>query len=413
MKIDKNYYNFFWNVIGTTISSFNSLFFLIIATRINGVNDAGIFTFAFSLACLFYTLGVYSGRTYQVTENNPKLSDSDYFYSKFITCLLALLISFIYCIIRSYSFYKVIIIMSLVLFKICESISESIFAVFQKDEKLYMVGKSLFLKAIFGLVIFTIIDYFTKNLIISCISIFIVNFIFIIFYDIKNLKSVKFKFDKFNKENTILLLKKGFYSFGFMFLTLYVINTSKYVIDFLSTNEFQTIFGIISMPATILILFAQYLIQPFLTQLKLLLKTNLNKFITLIIKLTFALLVFGILVIVLVYFFGIPVLELMYNLNLKKYLLSLIIIIIGAIVYASSVIFSTALTTMRSTFSQFCIYLVTSIFASILSFILIKKYSIIGACYSYSLSMLIMLMLYIIVFIYKIRDVRRNNHDQS
>ena len=45
--------DFIWNMIGSTFSSFNSLFFLIIVTRINGSNEAGIFTFAFSTACYF------------------------------------------------------------------------------------------------------------------------------------------------------------------------------------------------------------------------------------------------------------------------------------------------------------------------------------------------------------------------
>ena len=34
--------NFIWNIVGTGLNSFNSLFFLIILKRINGMNDAGI-----------------------------------------------------------------------------------------------------------------------------------------------------------------------------------------------------------------------------------------------------------------------------------------------------------------------------------------------------------------------------------
>ena len=46
--------NAIWNTIGITINSFNSLFFLIIINRINGVDIAGIFSFAFSVACILY-----------------------------------------------------------------------------------------------------------------------------------------------------------------------------------------------------------------------------------------------------------------------------------------------------------------------------------------------------------------------
>ena len=42
--------NFIWNMIGSVVNSFTSLIFLIIVTRINGVEQAGIFTFAFSIS---------------------------------------------------------------------------------------------------------------------------------------------------------------------------------------------------------------------------------------------------------------------------------------------------------------------------------------------------------------------------
>ncbi len=35
--------NVIWNMIGTTANAFNSLFFMIIVTRINGLKDSGIF----------------------------------------------------------------------------------------------------------------------------------------------------------------------------------------------------------------------------------------------------------------------------------------------------------------------------------------------------------------------------------
>ena len=49
--------NVIWNILGTGFNSFNSLFFLIIVTRINGTTNAGIFTIAFSTACILYIIG--------------------------------------------------------------------------------------------------------------------------------------------------------------------------------------------------------------------------------------------------------------------------------------------------------------------------------------------------------------------
>ena len=69
--------NFIWNIIGTTFNAFNSLFFMIIITRVNGLENAGIFTLAFSTACILYIIGIYAGRIYQVTEASKEITDKD------------------------------------------------------------------------------------------------------------------------------------------------------------------------------------------------------------------------------------------------------------------------------------------------------------------------------------------------
>ena len=92
MKKNNNKKNIIFNSIGSAVNSFSSLFFLIIVTRLNGINDAGIFTFAFSNACFLQVIGLYAGRAYQVTENNKKISDNDYFYNRIISSLLMIII---------------------------------------------------------------------------------------------------------------------------------------------------------------------------------------------------------------------------------------------------------------------------------------------------------------------------------
>ena len=116
--------NILWNTIGSLINAFTSLFFLIAVTRINGVKIAGIFSFAFSLACFFQVIGTYSGRSYQVTENNKEVKDSDYVTSRYITCSLMMLVTLIYVLFKSYSSFKVTLIFILVSYKLVEAFAE-------------------------------------------------------------------------------------------------------------------------------------------------------------------------------------------------------------------------------------------------------------------------------------------------
>ena len=74
--------NFIWNIIGTGFNAFNSLFFMIAITRINGVDNAGIYTIAYSTACILYMIGIYAGRIYQVTESNKTITNKDYIFNR-------------------------------------------------------------------------------------------------------------------------------------------------------------------------------------------------------------------------------------------------------------------------------------------------------------------------------------------
>lgn len=405
--------NFIWNAIGSTINACNSLFFMIIVTRINGVDDAGIFTFAFSLACMFYIIGIYSGRTYQVTESDNLITDSDYFYSKIITCFIMIIFSILYCIIKKYDFTKIIIILSLVVFKSLEAFSEVLYAIIQKNNKLYKVGKSLFFKSIISVIVFILIDRFTNNLLFSILSIIIINFTIIIFYDFNNCKKSNFKIEKLNKNHVIKILKNGFYAFAFAFLTQYVINSPRYAIDNFLDNKSQTIFGILIMPATIIILLGQFIMQPFLLTLKKYLKEEKSKFFKTTIFLSLIILLLGIIATVVAYFLGIPFLNLIYNINLNDYVLNLLIIIIGATLYGITTIISTSLTTMRSTLSQLIVFIIVSIFSGVMSNVLVKRFLILGATYSYLFTMILLIVLYIVAFIIIFKRYGGNDNGKS
>ena len=92
--------NFIWNTLGTAIYTFNSLFFMIMVTRINGLEQAGIFTFAFSFACMIQVIGTYAGRTYHVTDRDKECSDMNYIYQRLITCFIMLLIGLVFVFIK-------------------------------------------------------------------------------------------------------------------------------------------------------------------------------------------------------------------------------------------------------------------------------------------------------------------------
>lgn len=391
--------NFIWNIIGSAFSSFLSLFFLIVVTRINGVDEAGIFTFCFSTACLFYIIGIYSGRVYQVTDDDKEISDSDYVFSKIFSCLFMVIVALGFCFIRGYDIHKFIILMCLVLFKMCEAFSESLYAVIQEHNQLYKVGQSLFWKALFGILLFVLIDYLTLNLMLAIVALVLVNVLFILFYDFKNIKDVGFKLEKIDFGKVFLVFKRGFCAFAFTFLTQYVINAPRYVIDANLSNQLQTIFGILIMPATVLVLLGQFVIHPFLVSLKEKYYQSKKTFFKMTMQLSGIIVVLGVIAVVAAYLLGIPILNFLYSIDLSDYLRELVLVIIGATFYEVSVIFSTSLTTMRSTFSQLMIFLVVAMLSYFVANYLVLEFKILGAVVSYMAMMGLLMFIYFVVFV--------------
>lgn len=391
--------NVLWNMVGTTFNAFNSLFFMMIVTRINGLKSSGVFTLAFSLACLLCLIGGYEGRVYQVTDVKNEYSDVEYIVHRIITCVIMMVIVIFYCLIMKYDAYKFIVTVSLCLMKCFEVFSDVFYGVLQKDDKLYIVGISLFLKSVFSVVAFIAFDLITKNLLISCLVLDLVWLILFLVYDLPKSKCI-IKKDSYSFSNVLRLFKTGFFSFAILFLSVYLVNAQKYALDGVVEESLQAIFGMILMPATIISLAGQYLLQPILNTMANLYSNGEKKeFNKIVFKALLLIVTFGVVCVIGAYILGIPVLNILYSVNIVDYKLHLLIIIFGAILYSMSTLLSAALTTVRYTFVQFIVFSISSVIAFVISQILIGQFSIYGAAIAYLITMACQFILYVIIYI--------------
>lgn len=405
--------NTIWNTIGITFNAFNSLFFLIIINRINGLEDGGVFSYAFSLACLLYVIGVYATRTYQVSDVNRVLNDGEYLLHKLITCALMMLVCFIFIFIKNYTFEKNMIIVFLTLYKCLEAFSDTLYGYLQKNEELYLVGISLFLKSLISIFVFLIIDYITKNLFFACISLIVINLIIIIFFDFLKVKKIV-KLKDIKLKRSLKLFRLGFAVFAFSFLSIYIVNVPKYVIDGILSDSYQAIFNIIVMPATVISLCGQYIMGPSLTGLVSDYNNkNYEEFKNKILKFIKILLLLWIVVEIGAYILGIPILSIVYNINLNAYKMDLLVIILGGVLYAVTNILSTGLITMRKNNYQLLIYSISAIIGLLLSKVLIANFGIHGATFAYFGTMLCHVIMYIIYFNYEYKKIKECNYGKK
>ncbi len=392
--MDKKRKNFIWNVVGLSFNSFISLFLLIIVKRINGLDTAGIFTYAFSLSCLFFILSSFYSRTFQVSEYKREYSFNDYFTSRLIYNVISILIVIIFSFISGFDKYKIFVILLLMVYKSIESICDSIFGQIQIEDNLYKTGISYTLKSILGLVAFLIIDIYTKNLLLSITGLFTISILVLFMYDIPSLEN-KFPKLKFNKNKFVKLSLVTFPVFIYTFLQNFLSNSQKMVMTYFISNKLQTIFGILIMPATMLIIVGNYIIMPFINDLTSKFKEKKYKeFDNTVSKMCLFLFLIGIVCLVAAYFLGIPVLNFIYNIDLKEYRIMLMIILIGSIFNSITMVLSNILTIMTINKKQTIIYLVMSIISTIITILLSNRLKIEGLCYSYLITFTLLFIIY-------------------
>ena len=403
--------NIVWNSIGVLTISSTSLLYTLILTHFCNLKDVGIFSFAFSFACMMITLASFGGRTIHITDSNNNNSNISYIITKYITVLITFLIVLIYITIKSYSITKTTLIIILCLFKFFEEISDVYYGVLQKENYLYKVGIFQTVKSIINIILFTLIIVFSKNIILSSSSILIVNILFALIIERHAAKTANnWKFEIKTKEIKNILYQ-NFYVCFFTFLTSYIISSPKYAIDKYLIDDMQAIFNIILMPATFIYLLAGFILSPFMVEIsKEIEKKEYDKSKKRVIKIISIILLLGIISLIGCYNCGIPILNIIYGIDLTDYKFGFLIIILGSIMYSISVAISTILIAYRELKIQTIISLVLSILSYLICNILVKKLSITGGCYAYLIVVSLRALIYIILFLNVIKKRKRGNN---
>ena len=392
--------DYIWNSIGSFLQSAISPILLIVITRLNGVGDSGLFSFAMSLSVVFWAISLWGGRTYQVSDVKKEFSSGDYIVVRFISSLIVAVFSISFCILSGYDLIKTELIMVLVSFKILESIADSIYGVLQIHNKLYIVGISLTMKSVFGFMIFAIVDILTKNIVYGALSIFLVNIVVVIFYDIPWMKHVEsVGLTKKNIMQAGKIMKKTAEVFIVVFLTMFSLNIPRYFLDKYYCDQIGY-FGIMAMPITLLTLFISFVLQPNVVNLSELLKRKkIKEFTKIVSKIDLITFTLGILFVISSYLIGVWVLNTVFGIDINNFRIDLTIMVIGAVANAFVSIYVNLLIILRRFKGQFYTLLVTNILAAVLSVYLIDRLAMLGSVLVFMI--ISFLQATILLFIYK------------
>lgn len=373
----------FWNSIGTAAWSFLSLFLLIVVTRINGIDDSGLFSFAFAFAFIMFTIGCYGGRAYQVSDYKDSFKTSSYISLRFLTSAATIVVAVAFILLNGYSPDKSALILLLVAQKTIDAIADVFYGVMQKQGELHLSGRSLFFKSILSFVVFLLIDLLTKNLLLASFSLPIISLAFLIFYDIPRSRRLeKFTISPWSND-MMRILKSTSLPFSITVLSLIFVNVARYFIDIYHPSM-QGYFGILIMPLSLITLFFSFIYTPLIVGFtEKFNRGNLGALRHSVRSIVLIVCVSTIIFSVLAYFLGAPLLQILFGVDFSSFRIDLVLVmIIGASVSLSS-LFSNISIVARSLRKVGAIYLLSSIILAITCLVVVGPHGIRGAVTAY------------------------------
>ena len=401
--------DYIWNSLGSLLQSAISPVLLIVITRLNGIDDSGLFSFAISLSVVFWAVSLWGGRTYQVSDIKREFSSGGYVAVRFVASLIVAISAVAFCFLNGYNTTKTGLIMILVTFKILESIADSLYGVMQIHHKLYIAGISLTMKAMLGFAAFIAVDIVTKNVIYGTLAILLINMLIIFLYDILWVRrvetiSISKKLCKEYITQAVVIMKRTSAVFVVVFLTMFSLNIPRYFLDKSHPDQIGY-FGIMAMPITLLGLFISFIIQPNVVNLsELLAKGKLKEFARIVGKINHITFGMGVLSVVLSYLIGVWVLNVIFGININNFRLDLTIMVIGAVANAFVSIYVNLLIIMRRFKGQFYTLLLTDILAVVMSMCLIEHLAMLGSVLVFMLISFLQLALLLVIYKRSLKD---------
>ena len=361
---------FIWNIMGSLFNSLLSVITLMVVTRMLQSDEADIFSIGWSISQIMATIGTYQIRKYQATDVTEKFKFGQYLIFRIFTLIVMIVCSVGYLLSKHYDIYKTIVIFIICLIRLVESLADVYEGYFQQKERLDLVGKAITYRIFLAIILFSASLMILRNLLISCL-ILLISYIcsFIVFNVRYSLKvkafDIKEKWTK-NERWVWSLVKEGFPIFVNSFLMTAIINIPKIRIDYVieqgrMESGMQTVFNILFMPASVLTLIGGSA------------------------------------------WLGIPILSILYGLDLSKYRMELLIMITGGCLCTFSYVFDNALIVIRRQYLLLFSYVLSWIYIEIVIGKMVDKWGVLGAAFAYSTSMMVFLIITFLIFIICLR----------
>ena len=254
-------------MIGSIFESALSFVLLIAVNRMAGETMGGIFTLAFSHAQLMYYIGTLEVRPIQSTDVRKKVPFSSYFSLRVLSCALMIAASLAYAFLMDGDPLKKQVVFLVCLYKTTEAMLDTFTAMYQQNDRIEYSGKCSVALVSLAMTSFIGTLAVTGRLEWACLALAAAGILTLLTYNRQVWKRFPEAKIRLEFRNAGKILASCLPLFICVFVMLYISNAPKYAINRYCTDVIQNRYSILFMPAFAINLLSQFVLRPMLTSM--------------------------------------------------------------------------------------------------------------------------------------------------
>ena len=396
--------DYLWNTAASLMSSL-AVVIMGVAIMRSGATDSfaraqyGLFTLALAIGQQYQTVGLYEVRTFHVTDVRRRFDFGTYLSTRLLTCMVMVgLIAYHSWTASTKDPYPAFtVIAAMALLRIFDAFEDVYYSEFQRSGRLDIAGKACFARIFTTTFLWSGLYWYTQDLLVSTIITFVVTCVVLVVAYGLPARGVFPLLPSFNLRGITGILWECLPLFIAAFLNQYLANAPRFAIHASLGDEELGVFAIIYMPAVAINMLSLFVFRPLLTRMALRwAEGKREEFLSIVRKGLLTTAAAFVVVAVVTYVIGAPLLTLVFGTDVSGYVGELMVLVLAGALNAAGVILYYALATMRRLRAVLVAYAVAGGTAYLIAPMLTKSHAMMGASLAYAATMGLLATLFVV-----------------
>lgn len=373
----------------------------IVASRLAGAEQAGMFSMAFVIANLLIFIGNYGVRTYQVSDIDETESFLAYQIHRVIACVLMILAGWLFCLVRGYAGEMLTICWGTFAFRVIDAFADVYEGRLQQMDKLYLAGVSQAVRCVAGVVVFAVVLFVTRSIPVASIALAVVALASLVIITIPLALFETPKSRGWELQEVREIFQECFPAFLAQFIFTLVESIPKFVMEGTLAYQSQLYFNAIYFPAQSILMVIGLVYKPQLVRLANIWSdpSRRRRFDLIIVAVLALTALVTVVYLGFAAWIGIPITSFLYGLDFEPYRTAQYMMIVAGGMTAAIDFLYQIVTVLRQQEKATSAYGIALAVVTVLSIVLVRTMGFYGAVWAYLVVMVVLLGLMVFQYV--------------